>query len=240
MYRIADRIRRVLEEKSLSQRDLSKILDFTPGYINDILRGRTTPSIRVVERFAKAFDVSADWLLTGEEPVYAKKRGMLWPENVEVVTSKSLLAKKGNFGRRKHDFVAVPVFNDGTVSKLPKRVKDVTSFMPEEYCIVPHTWVKRPKTTFCYRINGVCMEPTILHGSVVAADCSVRAPSRLDGKLCLIKWESVPLVRRLRSTGANLVFETDGYSRQSKPISIKAGDKNPIIGKIEWAYHLHK
>src|SRR3990167_3641621 len=230
MYGIADRIRRVLEEKSLSQRDLSKILDFTPGYINDILRGRTTPSIRVVERLAKAFNISADWLLTGEEPVYAKKRGKLWPENVEVVTSRSLLVKKGDFGRRKNDFVAVPVFNDGIVSKLPRRVKDVTSFVPEEYCIVPHMWVKRPKTTFCYRINGICMEPTVPRGSVVAADCSVRVPSRLNDKLCLIRWESVPIVRRLRITSTNLVFETDGYSSQPKPISIKIGDKNPKIG----------
>ncbi|HHT9134674.1 MAG TPA: helix-turn-helix domain-containing protein [Candidatus Avalokitesvara rifleensis] len=240
MYGIADRIRRVLEEKSLSQRDLSKILDFTPGYINDILRGRTTPSIRVVERMTRAFNVSADWLLTGEEPIYDEKRGELWPRDLEVVTSKALLTVRDKFGRRKHDFVAVPILNDEMVSKLPKRVKDVTFLVPEEYCVIPHTWVKRPRTTFCYRVNGICMEPTVPHDSLVAADCSNRAPSRLNGKLCLIRSEFTPTVRRLRITKTHLVFATDNPFGQPKPIHVEIGTGNPIIGKVEWACHLHK
>lgn len=240
MEGIASRIERVIQEKSLSQRDFSKIVGFTPGYINDILRGRTTPSIRVVERMTKALDVSADWLLSGEELMYDEKRGKSWPEVIEVVTSKSLLIRKDKYGKRKYDFVAVPVFNNGMLSKLPRKVADITSFVPDEYCIVPHMWVKRPRTTFCYHVNGKSMEPSVPHGSVVATDCSVRTPSRLDGKLCLIIWKSMPMIRRLRVNKTHLVFEAEGYSSDSEPIRVEIGDKRPIVGRVEWTYHIHK
>ncbi|MFQ5957375.1 MAG: helix-turn-helix domain-containing protein [Candidatus Brocadiales bacterium] len=241
MVDISQRIRNVLQEKSLSQKDFAKALGFTPGYINDILRGRTTPSIRVVERLAQVFNVSTDWLLAGNGQRYEKRREKLWPEKVEVVTSKELLDKAGKFGRRRHDFVAVPVLDNDAVFGLPKKITNMTIYEPAAYCIVPYTWIPRPKTTFCHRVKDTNMEPTVPIESIVGVDCSIRTPSRLNGKLCVVRIKSALLLRRLRITKTHLVFDTETHLPNTpKPARIKIGSGNHIIGKAEWVHCFYK
>ncbi len=237
MADISKRIEEVIKEKSLSQKDFAASLHFTPGYINDILRGRTTPSIRVVERMTRVFNVSANWLLAGKGPKYGERRYRSQPENIEVVTAKELVVKEGKFGRRKHDFVAVPILS---LSMLPGRQTDITSLFADEYCVVPHVWVKRPDSTFCCGVDDVRMEPTIPIGSIAAVDISVKTPSRLDGKLCAINTQPTPVIRRLHVTKAYLTFNVDNNLDKDRPLRVRIGGENPIIGKVEWIHHLRE
>ena len=241
MADISQRIDDVIREKSLSQKDFAAAVGFTPGYINDILRGRTTPSIRVVERMTRAFDVSADWLLTGKGPKYGERRVRYQSEKIEVVTPKELVQRGGKFGKRKHDFVAVPVLSQSMLSFLPVNDEDTAFCAPDEYCIVPHGWVKRPKTIFCCRVNDPRMGPAMPMGSIAAVDTSIRAPSRINGKLCAIMAEPTPVIRRLHITRTHLSFETDDDKDGIKPIRVKIGADNPIIiGKVEWVHNLRE
>lgn len=240
MTEIAQRIEEIIREKSLSQKNFSRALGFTPGYMNDILRGRTTPSIRVVERISQIFNVSADWLLAGDAYRYGERRGKRWLDKVEVVTPRDLQERAGKFGRRRHDFVAVPLLNSTKLATLSGKAADITGYTPKEYCVVPHRRVKRPETTFCYRVRDKCMEPTIPAGSIVAVDSSVTAPSRLKGRLCAVRARPVPLIRRLRASKTYLVLEADSYPGSTKPIRIKSDATNPIIGRVEWVYYLRE
>ncbi|MHC4197489.1 MAG: helix-turn-helix domain-containing protein [Planctomycetota bacterium] len=237
MADISKRIAEVIQEKSLSQKDFAASLNFTPGYINDILRGRTTPSIRVVERMTRVFNVSADWLLPGKGPKYGERRVRYQLDKIEVVTLKELIEREGKFGRRKHDFVAVPILS---LPMLPGSQTDITSLAVDEYCVVPHGWVKRPGSTFCCKVDGLRMEPTIPIGSIVAVDTSVKTPSRLDGKLCAINAQPTPIIRRLHVTKTYLTFNVDNNLGNYRPLRVKAGGENPIIGKVEWIHHLRE
>jgi transcriptional regulator with XRE-family HTH domain len=237
MADISKRIAEVIREKSLSQKDFAASLNFTPGYINDILRGRTTPSIRVVERMTRVFNVSANWLLAGKGPRYGERRVQYQLEKIEVVTLKELTEREGKFGRRKHDFVAVPILS---LPMLPDSQTDITSLFADEYCVVPHGWVKRPDSTFCCRVSDIRMEPTIPIGSIAAVDTSVKVPSRLDGKLCAINAQPTPAIRRLHVTKGYLTFNVDNNLDKDRALRVKVGGKNPIIGKVEWIHHLRE
>ncbi len=234
MDKIAGRIEGFLRERSLSQKDFADALGFTPGYINDILRGRTTPSIRVVERMTQVFNISADWLMSGKGRKYGERRGRDWDEKVEVVTPEELSKGGGKFGRRRNDFIALPVLDDTNVSQLHKKATDITAFPAEHYHVVPFNRVRRPRTTFCHRVGNRDMEPTMPAGSIVAVDSSVRTPTRLQGRLCTIKGRSAPVIRRLRVTKSHLVFEADAPTRHARPIHVKNCNINPIIGRVEW------
>jgi transcriptional regulator with XRE-family HTH domain len=241
MTEIAHRMKEVLKETSLSQKNCATLLGLTPAHLNDILHGRTRATLRVVEQVIQGFNVSPDWLLTGEGPKYSQRRGVGRPEVVEVVTTIELLKREGTFGRRTNDLVAVPVLANEVVKNLPRTVMDVKAFIPEEYLAVHYTRIKRPKTTFCCRVAGACISDTGANETIAAVDCSVKKPSRLSGRLCVIKADPLPLIRRLRITKSALIFETNGYPDTMKPLRLKIDDNgDSIIGRLEWTFCICK
>lgn len=58
------RIRELRANKNWSQEQLSEITDFHRTYIGMIERGERNPSLKSIERFAKAFDISISKLFT--------------------------------------------------------------------------------------------------------------------------------------------------------------------------------
>lgn len=50
-------------QKDLNQRELAKIIDVTQAGVSRWERGERTPDIVMLEKLAKFFDVSADYLL---------------------------------------------------------------------------------------------------------------------------------------------------------------------------------
>ncbi len=240
MSTISHRIRELLKDTSLSQKNFAQSLGLTPGHLNDILRDRSRPTVRIIEQIIQTYNASANWLLTGNGSRYGERRSEAWQVRMEVVTSREMSLRDGKFGNRRHDFVAVPVFASELVCNLPKIVTNVTNFKPQEFCVVPYKWIKKPKTTFCCKVIGTCVEPMSNHEVMAAVDCSNRSPSRLNGKLCVIIVDQMPLIRRLRTTKAYLIFDTANHPDAPKPIRVKISDENPIIGKLEWACSNHR
>ncbi|MCI8632469.1 MAG: helix-turn-helix transcriptional regulator [Lachnospiraceae bacterium] len=64
---IRDRICRVFEHSGLNQTDFAKKINVTPAYVWKIInREDTTPSERIIEDICEQFNISIDWLKTGE------------------------------------------------------------------------------------------------------------------------------------------------------------------------------
>ena len=61
------RIRYLRKEKKMSQLDLALEAEVNKNYISDLERGSRNPSILVLERIAKALDVSLEILFQGIE-----------------------------------------------------------------------------------------------------------------------------------------------------------------------------
>lgn len=61
------RIRYLRKQKKMSQLDLALEADINKNYISDLERGSRNPSLLILERIAKALDISLENLFQGIE-----------------------------------------------------------------------------------------------------------------------------------------------------------------------------
>lgn len=61
------RIRYLRKQKGMSQLDLALEADINKNYISDLERGNRNPSLMILEKIAKALDVSLEILFQGIE-----------------------------------------------------------------------------------------------------------------------------------------------------------------------------
>lgn len=62
------RLRKAMDEKSVSASELSKISGVDKGSLSNYINGKYAPKQDKVYKIAKALEVDAGWLMTGDEP----------------------------------------------------------------------------------------------------------------------------------------------------------------------------
>ena len=63
---IGSKIKRLREEKGITQRQLANAINYSNSYIGDLESGRTNPSIKTLEVIANYFKVEVTYFLEGE------------------------------------------------------------------------------------------------------------------------------------------------------------------------------
>lgn len=66
-FYIGDRLNQLLEEKMMSRTELFKLIKRKKDSIDDWCECVQNPAIGTIVRIAEVFNVSLDWLITGEE-----------------------------------------------------------------------------------------------------------------------------------------------------------------------------
>ena len=61
------RILFLMERNDIRANKLCKDLGISESSVTDWKKGKAVPSVKALEKIAKYFDVSLDWLITGEE-----------------------------------------------------------------------------------------------------------------------------------------------------------------------------
>lgn len=65
-----DRIKQIMDGQHMTQQEFSEFLNIAPATLSSILRGRTRPTLSIVDAIVAHFpDISIDWLLFGKEPM---------------------------------------------------------------------------------------------------------------------------------------------------------------------------
>lgn len=65
-----DRIKQIMDGQHMTQQEFSEFLNIAPATLSSILRGRTRPTLSIVDAIvARLPDISTDWLLFGKEPM---------------------------------------------------------------------------------------------------------------------------------------------------------------------------
>ena len=67
METLGERIRRLRQQKNISQRQFAKMVGTSPGLISFIERDRNKPNYQIVGRMAKVLGTTSDFLIYGEE-----------------------------------------------------------------------------------------------------------------------------------------------------------------------------
>ena len=65
-----DRIKQIMDGQHMTQQEFSEFLNIAPATLSSILRGRTRPTLSIVDAIVARFpDISTDWLLFGKGPM---------------------------------------------------------------------------------------------------------------------------------------------------------------------------
>lgn len=67
---LAERVKALIGELGLSQRQFSLKVDIDTGYLSKIIQGKVVPSDRILKVIANTFDVNIEWLKTGEGEMF--------------------------------------------------------------------------------------------------------------------------------------------------------------------------
>lgn len=66
---IGKRIKKLRQEKDIKQKDFAEIIGLAQGALSSIESGNTKPSLDTIVAVCKEFNVSPNWLITGNEHI---------------------------------------------------------------------------------------------------------------------------------------------------------------------------
>ena len=90
MEAVTERVKRIMEDHSLSYSQMADKIGVQRSAISHILSGRNKPSLDFILKLLRAFsDVSSDWLLKGEKQVQ-KSSEKTMSKSSEFLSSKSI------------------------------------------------------------------------------------------------------------------------------------------------------
>jgi len=77
-YNYGKRLKEMMDAQLLRQKDICESTGFSPGFINDIIKGRTRPSLELMEALYEVYGFSTNWIVLGVGPM-----GIGKPDQVE-------------------------------------------------------------------------------------------------------------------------------------------------------------
>lgn len=73
MNSFGERIEKLIQELGITKTKFAETLSVTQPYISKITNKGSTPSERLIEDICEKFEVSREWLLTGQGEMFVKK-----------------------------------------------------------------------------------------------------------------------------------------------------------------------
>lgn len=104
---LPDRISLILEHIGLSQKEFAKEVGVTPGYVTELLKGRSGLSQAILIKIREKYGINLDWLLMGE--------GLPFVETQGAISVKPLSDPLDDLGKRERKIV------EDMISILSKR-----------------------------------------------------------------------------------------------------------------------
>lgn len=90
MNSFGERLRKLRNLKKLNQEELASILNISKSAVGMYERNEREPSFEIVERISKLFEVSLDYLLTGNESNKNSEKGNLYFFDMEGLTEEEI------------------------------------------------------------------------------------------------------------------------------------------------------
>jgi transcriptional regulator with XRE-family HTH domain len=147
-----DRIKKILQEKAISDAVFADKINVNRGTVSHILNGRNKPSLQVVTKILEIYNtINPDWLLFGKQPMYRGEKIRIEPDlfaeksanpvkpasapketkEIEVKPKEIIPEKVVNKEIKTPDFT--PVFTSKKIDKIMILYSDKTfeSFSPD-------------------------------------------------------------------------------------------------------------
>jgi repressor LexA len=199
---IGDRIRLAREHKELDQASLAAKIEVVTRTLQRWEKGEQIPDGVSITRIARATNVLANWLLTGEGEMYQTTR----PANILPLPSTV---------RPNSKLVSLPLISQVPGGRLG------TIFHPDyadDYVTIDD--VKDPQA-FALRVKGNSMSPRIEDGDTVIVSPKLEAHS---GDICVVRVNGEDTLKRIKFEG-NYVHLIP-LNSEFEPMTVKKRDVN--------------
>ena len=220
-------LKRLLEAAQADSRaDLARRLGIRPHSVYPaVKRGKIPPAwlLKIAERF----NISVDWLLTGQGDMELRGPGPEAPAPApEAGTAEAL----------RTDYIFIPVYNvqaEAGAGRVPdyEEIVDLLAFKK--------SWIRqalgaRPEDLYLIYIEGDSMEPTLRAGDIVLVHRGRGGPVR-DG-IHVVRISDSILVKRLQALPGGLIkVISDNPAFESFTIGPDHEHELGVIGRVVWA-----
>lgn len=200
---IGERLRSARESKGMDQGTLAEKVGIVTRTLQRWEKGEQVPDGILITKIARATNVQASWLLTGDGEMYVPPGR---PENVYPLNATS---------HRKVKLVDLPL-----VSAVPAG-KVATMFHPDyvdDYVTVDN--VKDPGA-FALKVKGNSMAPRIEDGDIVVVSPQVEAR---NGDICVVRVDGEDTLKKVKFEG--IYMHLIPLNPEYEPVTVKKKDIN--------------
>ena len=219
------RLLKLRQGRAWTQERMARELGIGRTTVAHYEKGRRMPSLEVLERIGRAFDVDLDWLLTGRPGGRFEATDLPQP----VVRFSSRMEKDPN-GFNTIDYRAVPLLTDPVAAGAPL----ISSDLVEEWAWIHTSQVGRRQGLVAIRIDGDSMSPLIRHADIIAIDREDVTP---PGIFAVRADEGVTVKRvKMISDGLLLIPENRAYEERFLEIPRGQALSGIILGRAVWQW----
>ncbi|MBF0186258.1 MAG: helix-turn-helix domain-containing protein [Magnetococcales bacterium] len=216
---------------------LASFCNVSVGSISKYLKGGT-PDVENAIKIARAFNVTLDWLLTGNGPKTWNKSHLQpkptpqpqpEPQQPEPCQHEGLL----------DDYVFIPGYSMVSATAGGGAIND--SETADELYAFRREWAVSdagidPERAAIIRVDGDSMEPTLSRGDVILIDRRETSFSR--DAIYVFQWDDGLFVKRIqRATNSCFDVISDNPVYDKKTIHPAELDNFRVVGRVMWVGH---
>ncbi len=229
---INSRIKQVREFLKLKQIPFSKEIGITQGFLSDIEREESKPSVETLVGIVKKFkEIDERWLLTGEGDI-KKKVGISLDELPRQYCTfvKSLAEIPRDV--KTEEYISIPLVEGSVAAGLPIINDDKI----EGFAIIHVSQVGRRQNLVAVRVDkntGRSMEPLIRPGSMVAIDRDDR--EIIKKKIYAVRKDSGITLKFIQREGDTLLLiPANREVADVQVLDLRTQTQDPIVGRVIW------
>ncbi len=195
------RIKRIIEEKKITETAFAKAIGSHQATINAMFQRGTNPRSDLLEAISKTFTVSEKWLLTGEGPMYQDEPGFPKPQSIQHLNGHITdnPDEEGAF--------VVPMLEQSVSAGKGSHLEDDDNIAG--YVALPPAITAHGAALAALPVRGDSMYPTIDNGDMVVCD-----GGGYDGEgIYVLRMDGEALVKRLakRPGGVMVISDNGSY-----------------------------
>ncbi len=222
---LGSRMRKLRSSRGWTQQRLAAEAGIGRAAVAHYEKDRRRPSLEMLERIGRLFDVDIDWLLTGRPGRQFDASDLPQP----VVKFSSRMEKDPG-AINTEDYRAVPLLSDPVAAGAPL----ISSDLVEEWAWIHGTQVGRRQGLVAIRIDGDSMTPLIRDGDIIAIDKDDVTPPGIFA----VRADEGVTVKRVKVIRGGLLLIPENRDYEQRFLELPRGRalSDVILGRAVWQW----
>lgn len=235
---LADRVSVVIEHVGLSQKAFAEELGITPGYITDVLKGRSGLSQVILLKIREKYGINLHWLLTGEGTPFVETEAImkvrplpdplagLGPKQRKVVEDMIAVLGKGEVqpsgGRQREAYSHSDLREVGLVASIAAGDPIEAIEHPEEVYLLPRKIFRQKGKLFLLKVRGDSMVGAgIFDGDLAVMERMQDAERLRDGEIVAISLDGAATLKRFLRDNGSIILRAENKAYPDRVVTAR-------------------